>query len=476
VRRLLVPLVIVVSTLVFAPSALANYGLAKDGTNTLVVTPNGESFVAVEYTAFCVGSVCSTDENINSANNATQFDDNTGGDCNVNTNDGLNTAFRCPNITTTRITGTANADSVKAVCAGIQSSLRFSAGAGDDVVTGGGCTGSLVDLGPGDDRAIVNGIVLGGPGRDYVIAGPGVGPNGLGGGTGVDTVSYENRGPAQPVTITLDGLQNDGQAGLDQINADIENATGGHGNDTIIGNNGSNVLSGGDGNDTIDARGGLDFVDGGPGNDRVLARDGFQDRIDCGDGIDTAIVDAFDSVSGCESVDSSRALMPDVDADGVPAPADCDDHNAKKRPGFDDIPGNKVDEDCKGGPAPFPRVTTSIQFTFQPFANGTDVLLLKARGVPEKGRVEMRCRGGRAKGCFNGVKKFRFKRGKDTANIRGPVRSSRLGIGATLDIRVLAPRSIGKVVTFTMRSLKGPKQRTLCLRPGKTKPKRCGKA
>jgi serralysin len=50
----------------------------------------------------------------------------------------------------------------------------------------------------------------------------------------------------------------------------IDNATGGSGNDTIIGNVIANVLNGGGGNDTITGGGGNDTIDGGAGTDTAV--------------------------------------------------------------------------------------------------------------------------------------------------------------------------------------------------------------
>ncbi|MDN3277264.1 M10 family metallopeptidase C-terminal domain-containing protein [Frankia sp. RB7] len=50
----------------------------------------------------------------------------------------------------------------------------------------------------------------------------------------------------------------------------IDNATGGSGNDTIIGNAIANVLKGGAGNDTITGGGGNDSIDGGAGTDTAV--------------------------------------------------------------------------------------------------------------------------------------------------------------------------------------------------------------
>ncbi len=39
------------------------------------------------------------------------------------------------------------------------------------------------------------------------------------------------------------------------------------------------------------------------GNDRIAARNGLRDTIDCGVGVDRAVVDHFDRLSGCERVE-----------------------------------------------------------------------------------------------------------------------------------------------------------------------------
>jgi len=69
-----------------------------------------------------------------------------------------------------------------------------------------------------------------------------------------------------------------GYVGIDAIlnprvgiafNSWIEDATGGSGNDAIIGNIGGNTLVGGAGNDWLDGAGGVDSLIGGPGNDTL---------------------------------------------------------------------------------------------------------------------------------------------------------------------------------------------------------------
>lgn len=88
------------------------------------------------------------------------------------------------------------------------------------------------------------------------------------GGPGNDGFSYFHR--ANPVSITLDGIANDGMAGeADNIHPDIESVGGSAGNDVIVGTPGPDHLWGGDGDDLIQGLGGDDRLSGDDGNDTV---------------------------------------------------------------------------------------------------------------------------------------------------------------------------------------------------------------
>ncbi len=338
-------------------------------------------------------------------------------------------------------------------------------GAGDDLLEGGADRDTL-DGGDGNDT------LDGGDGRDLLI--PGTGTDVARGGTSIDTVSYEDRADGVPLRISLNATADDGAPGEnDAIEGDVENVIGSPGADTIVGNDGANDIDAGESNDTIDPLGGADFVDAGPGDDRVTARDGAQDRIECGPGVDTAVVDEFDVVAGCEAVDSSRELMADVDNDGVPAPADCDDRRPTIRPGIPDIPGNRVDDDCFGGDAAFPRIETPIQFSFRVRRRVTRITRLVVLDLPSESRIEVRCRGGKRRGCFKGVKRARVSRGSAKKAVSRFVRRRRFRPGARIEVRVVRPATVGKVLRIKVRRRKAPALSRRCLPPGARTPRRC---
>jgi serralysin len=84
-----------------------------------------------------------------------------------------------------------------------------------------------------------------------------------------------------------------------QYNGDIrsliENAIGGSGNDTLVGNIAGNMLDGGSGNDSLDGGSGNDVLIGGIGNDTILGGGG-NDVLIGGVGIDSLVGGSGDDV------------------------------------------------------------------------------------------------------------------------------------------------------------------------------------
>ena len=121
-------------------------------------------------------------------------------------------------------------------------------GAGADKLSG-GLQNNVLEGGAGDDE------LDGGLNKDRLI-----------GGAGTDTASYASRNAN--VLIDLGGADVSGVAGEgDKIDADVENARGGSGGDTLNGSDGPNALYGGPGDDRLDGKGAADVFDGEAGRD-----------------------------------------------------------------------------------------------------------------------------------------------------------------------------------------------------------------
>jgi Ca2+-binding RTX toxin-like protein len=191
-------------------------------------------------------------------------------------------------------------------------------GFGDDLLFGRGASDSLFGMAGMDavSGGSGNDTLVGGMGADRVIGGGGddllgepAGFSGardfLKGGIGADTVDFGYLGSAEGVTVSLDGLANDGPPGAkDNVAGDIETVVGTRFDDTLEGNGHANDLVGGDGADVLVGGAGHDTLLGDHGNDHIDARDGSRDRVICGTGpADVADVDAEDSVTpSCEIV------------------------------------------------------------------------------------------------------------------------------------------------------------------------------
>lgn len=142
----------------------------------------------------------------------------------------------------------------------------------------------ILDGGAGDDILTAkNGTddLLGGIGRDILDGG--FGPDVLDGGDNQDSVTYERRTAAQPVTVDLDGapgddggVEDDDGAGVrDTVMGNVENLKGGAAADVLTGNDSSNKLLGNGADDELHGLG---------ANDEIRAKDGAIDTITCGAG------------------------------------------------------------------------------------------------------------------------------------------------------------------------------------------------
>jgi hypothetical protein len=202
---------------------------------------------------------------------------------------------------------------------------------------------------------------------------------------------------------------------------------GGEGADTIdISQTFGATVGGGPGDDQIKGGAGPDVLRGEGGSDTIDARDGVRDEIDCGLDTDTAVVDSADAVSNCENVQ-----LPDQDG--------------------------------------FPRMTTPFGNRWRAGPSATKVLRLRITGAPAGSRVELVCSGKR-KRCPFRTRQVAMRDGTATM---AKLFKKPLKVGASLEVRLLNPDYVGKVIRYEMRRSRLPAPTALCMRPDATAPHSC---
>ena len=178
-------------------------------------------------------------------------------------------------------------------------------------------------------KNVINGGLFGGDGNDTLISG--VGPDFLDGGSGSDTVSYEDSDGAVTVDLAATrthGTATGGDASIPEVQltliedpnddndydhlsdaieilVEIENVIGSAENDSITGDSLSNMLNGGGGNDTLEGGAGNDWLDGGAGADLLTGGEdadtfvfGDGDTVtDFEDGSDLINIDDFGHIT-----------------------------------------------------------------------------------------------------------------------------------------------------------------------------------
>jgi Ca2+-binding RTX toxin-like protein len=148
--------------------------------------------------------------------------------------------------------------------------------------------------------------LIGGPDTDTLLGGPDTdrldgqgGADVMSGGLGRDTVTYAAR--IQPVQVTLDGVDNDGEASEgDDVAPDVENVIGGSSDDRVVGTISDNRFEGGRGVDELHGMGGADTLIGGFGDDQLFGYDGNDSFLE--DGL-VSVADGADRIVGGPGVD-----------------------------------------------------------------------------------------------------------------------------------------------------------------------------
>ena len=104
--------------------------------------------------------------------------------------------------------------------------------------------------------------------------------------------------------VSADAVTRIGTSGPDVLRGSrsADELYGRAGSDRLLGLSGRDILDGGAGPDVVVGGADSDLLIGGSGHDLLRARDGDGDRLRCGQGRDTAIVDSVDAVGGCEVI------------------------------------------------------------------------------------------------------------------------------------------------------------------------------
>lgn len=218
-------------------------------------------------------------------------------------NDGFTQEFDAALVRMVEVEGKSGDDSITLVDVDVRALLEGDEG--NDTISG-GLKRDTIDGGEGDDVLQGNGdrdLLLGEDGNDTLSGGGRndtlVGDSGadffVGGPGALDLVTYQSETSA--VSVTIDDIANDGEAGEnDNIAATCEAFWGGDGadfirgsgkNNNILGGAGNDTLLGGGGNDTIQGNGGSDSIEGHGGNDLLFAAG--ETGGDVGTDIDTLI-------------------------------------------------------------------------------------------------------------------------------------------------------------------------------------------
>ena len=219
---------------------------------------------------------------------------------------------------------------------GTTETLQVNGGGADDTIAGGPGLATLIKLrmdgGDGNDTLTGgNGddVMAGGTGNDRLVGGQG--REAMAGNEGDDTMVWNNGdgsgvmdGEAGDDTVEVNGAAaaaddfrvkpNGKRVRFERLNlvpfrldigtSEQLDVNAGGGDDRIVGSKGlakliSSSFDGQNGKDRITGTDGADELVGGPGRDVIRARDGVADRVDCGTGLDLAIVDRRDRVRGC---------------------------------------------------------------------------------------------------------------------------------------------------------------------------------
>ena len=217
------------------------------------------------------------------------------------------------------IVGSAGVDRISAlegndtVC-GLEGNDTLIAAAGADVLDG-GAGADLLEGGDGADR------LLGIAGDDVLRGGPG--PDNMAGGAGIDLARLGEiptmAGIGEtPIHADADNVADDGHccpaaSEGDNVQADIENISGGENSDTLTGSSLPNRLIGGRGADTLTGLAGADVLEGGLNTDTLSGGDGADTLLGDEDTLGDTVGDIMSGGAGNDLLDGGQGSRTDSD-------------------------------------------------------------------------------------------------------------------------------------------------------------------
>jgi hypothetical protein len=296
-------------------------------------------------------------------------------------------------------------------------------------------------------------------------------------------------------------------------------ASGGDGNDTILGADsnpswpGNDTLDGGPGDDILAGRGGDDQLTGGPGtdamdgftgNDRIDALDGVGENVACGAGADTVVADPVDDVRDCEQPDADQdgslahrdcddanparapgkrevvgnavdedcngvAAMPDFDRDGSPSNLDCNDRSRNVAPGKPEIVDNKVDEDCSGAPAYSRPLSARLSYRVRVRGRITRIQRMSVVGLPAASEVQFRC----PRGCLMSRRPHANAGNGGSWSFAHLFIRGRARAGNVVELWLSRTGETTRVLRLRFRNGRRPQLTRLCAPAGATRAQRC---
>ena len=100
--------------------------------------------------------------------------------------------------------------------------------------------------------------------------------------------------------------------------------------------------------------------------------------------------------------------------------------------------------------------------------------LLELRKVPAGAVIDVRCRSRRSPRCVFKARRRTIPARRATVSVRGLFGDRSMSAGTTIEIRVSAPRTVGRYIAFTMRrDRRSPRPRRACLAPDASNVVRC---